>query len=304
MHPLRLDPGAPPERVVRPRRQRPAADQRVLRQVLRSDPQQPDQLRRDPHRIDPRRAGLRQRSVGDLPGPGWTAAGRRAVRAGDEDALDRRLPGELGDRPRRGPQRHGALHEATDAGHHRGLRHGPLRVPPRRHDHLSGAGRPPGIALPGSRLLRLRHLPRVELRHRDPGGRRARLPGPRAHLPAAAAQQLAGAGRLHLRRRHGEHQLGFERRLPGRRDLARPARAAPGGQPARLDRAPVQGQHVLPLGPRIPDRRRTGGGTRARSPAARTGRSTAICRSASSPTRSSRSPESRAGGYRRPRWAR
>ena len=46
--------------VVRPRRQRPAADQRVLRQVLRSDPQQPDQLRRDPHRIDPRRAGLRQ----------------------------------------------------------------------------------------------------------------------------------------------------------------------------------------------------------------------------------------------------
>ena len=134
-----LDPRPAPQRVVRPGGERPAADQRLLRQVLRSDPQQPDQLRRHPHRLDPRGAGLRQRPVGDLPDTRRAAAGRRAVRADDEDTLDRRLPGELGERPRRRPQRHGAVHEAADAGHHRGLRHGPLHVPNGRDDQLSGA---------------------------------------------------------------------------------------------------------------------------------------------------------------------
>ena len=177
------------------------------------------------------------------------------VRADHADPLDRRSAVELRDGSRRGPQRARAVHEAAHARHHRGLRHGALRHAARRVDELSGARRARGLALPRPRLLRLRRLSRVELRHRDPRRRRARLPGRGAHVPAAAAEQLAGAGRVHVRPRHRQHQLRFERRLPGRRDLARPAGSPPVGRPARLDRAPVQDQLVVLLGQRIPDRR-------------------------------------------------
>ena len=93
----------------------PAADQRVLRQVLRSDPEQPDQLRGDPQRVDPRRTGLCERPVGDLPRAGRPGAGRRAVRADHENAVDRRLPAELRDRSRSRPERYGAVHQAANA---------------------------------------------------------------------------------------------------------------------------------------------------------------------------------------------
>ena len=43
----------------------------------------------------------------------------------------------------------------------------------------------------------------------DPRRRGAGLSGRGADLPAAAAGQLAGAGRLYLRPRHRQHQLGF-----------------------------------------------------------------------------------------------
>ena len=85
----------------------------------------------------------------------------------------------------------------------------PNAVRPDGTTNYPGPVEHPGLALPRSRPLRIRHVPGVELRDRDPRRRGAGLPGRGADLPAAAAGQLAGAGRLYLRPRHRQHQLGF-----------------------------------------------------------------------------------------------
>ena len=76
----------------------------------------------------------------------------RDLRAGDQDAVDRRHPGRLRDRP--GPQHElrGALHAPPHARHPRGLRPRALQRPAR----LPGPGRPPGLALPALHPLRVR----------------------------------------------------------------------------------------------------------------------------------------------------
>ena len=156
------------------------------------------------------------------------------------------------------------------------------------------------LAVPRLRLLRLHREPRLELRHRHARRRRAQLPRPRVRVPQALRQQLAAAGVVQLARRQGQHQLRLERRLPGRRDLPRSARAEPVRDAARPDPAPDQGRRLVHVRLRPAAGRHVLAGTRARSPAGRSCRRAATCRSASARPRRSSSPASPTAGWRRP----
>ena len=83
---------APPQRGLRPHRQRQAQGLGVLRPLLRPHPQQHDQLRRHAHRLDHRRAGLRNgaQQVGDLPHARRPLGAGRVLLADDADAVHRR----------------------------------------------------------------------------------------------------------------------------------------------------------------------------------------------------------------------
>ena len=125
---VRLGRGATAERGLRPPRRRQAEGLRLLRPLLRSDPQQHDQLRRHAERLRARGAGLDQRRLGHLPDARRPGAAGRVLRAVDQDAVYRRRERGLPGRPRQEHEPRSGLHESAHARHPRGLRPRALRL--------------------------------------------------------------------------------------------------------------------------------------------------------------------------------
>ena len=178
--------------------------------------------------------------------------------------------------------------------HHRGLRPRALcraRGLQQHSERLSGAG----LTVPRLRLLRLRGEPRLELRHRHAGRRRAQLPGPRVRVPQALLEPLADADVLQLERRQGQHQLGQQRRLPGRRAVPRSARAVSVRDAARADRERPEGRRIRTRSTSACSSAPPSRGTPARWRAARSWPRAATCRCACPPP----TPTSTAGTLQR-----